>query len=304
MNPATSVESGRARLGALLAGLALWIGASIVVSSLAAPPLFEALEAWRPGGVPFVRLLRRLAQFVALAGLVLWMRRRGVRSLDAIGLGRPRERAGAIGLGLVAGALVVAAAFGFELAAGNRAASVEALSSARAAKAVAGAAAVGLFEEGVCRGALLFPFAPMGGATLAVANGAVSSVYAVAHFARGGARVDDVDAGSGFRVWGALPRAVADHVEAAVGLFLTGAVLYLYAARQGHAWGAVGIHAGAVLALQLLGTATEPVEGRDALFLVDGLLPGWGLSALLAAALVALAFAPRRSALRGSADQR
>jgi hypothetical protein len=97
--------------------------------------------------------------------------------------------------------------------------------------------------------------------------------------------VTEVDAWSGFRVWRQLPFAVGEHFEAAIGLFLTGALLYLLAARQGHVWGAVGVHAGAVAMLQLLGTATEPVVGRGALFFVDGILPGWGLSIALAAAI-------------------
>ena len=162
------------------------------------------------------------------------------------------------------------------------------------AEAAGAGAAVGLLEEAVCRGALLFPFGPMSGAALAAANTVTSSLYATAHFLRGGGRESRVDAWSGFRLWGELPGALGDHVEAWVGLFLTGALLYLLAARQGHAWGATGVHAGAVFALQLLGTVTEPVAGADALFFVDGLLPGWGLSALLAAALgVLLARRPR-----------
>src|SRR6185436_3932687 len=145
-----------------------------------------------------------------------------------------------------------------------------------------GAVAIGVIEEAICRGALLFPFTPLRGAALVSANVGVSALYSVLHFARGGGKLIEVDAWTGFRVWGELPLAAAQHLEAAVGLFLTGALLYLVAASQGHVWGAAGLHAGAVLALQLLGTATEPVPGADPLFLVDGLLPGWGLSALLA----------------------
>jgi hypothetical protein len=59
------------------------------------------------------------------------------------------------------------------------------------------------------------------------------------------------------------------------------------------------VHAGAVAALQWLGTATAPVAGREALFLVDGLLPGWGLSVLLAAALAVVALRGRRAPPRG-----
>jgi hypothetical protein len=291
------VKSGSAgsRLGALLLGLAFLVGAAVVVSALLGPPLFGLIDSLAPGSFPFVRVLRRLAQLVALAGLVVWMRRLGVRRPADIGLGWSVESRRDLVRGLLGGACALAAVFAYELAAGNRRPSASELSLVGATKMLAGATAIGLVEEGVCRGALLFPFAPLAGTPLVVANLGVSSLFSVAHFARGG-RVTEVDAGSGWRVWRELPPAVLHHAEAAVGLFLTGALLYLLAARQGHAWGAVGVHAGAVATLQLVGTATEPIAGRDALFLVDGLLPGWGLSALLALALAFVAL--RRRALR------
>jgi hypothetical protein len=275
--------------GALLVGLLLGTAATALAAALLAPPAYELVEALAPGRFPFQRVFRRLAMLLALGALLVGLRRAGVRRLADIGLGRRPGAARAALLGAGTGALVVAGVFLAELALGHRAPSLAALRPALVAQALGSGAAVGLLEEGVCRGALLFPFGPLGGGGLAAANLATSALYSTAHFLRGGGRVHAVDAWSGFRLWAELPGALWDHAEAWVGLFLTGALLYLLAARQGHAWGAAGVHAGAVGALQLLGAATEPVAGRDALFLVDGLLPGWGFSALLALGLLGLA---------------
>lgn len=289
--------SAGSRLGALFLGLALWLGAAVIGSALLGPPLFGLIDSLAPGQFPFVRVLRRLAQVIALVGLVFWMRRRGVRRLVDVGLDWSADRRRDLLRGLLGGVSVLAIVFACELAVGNRRPSLTKLSPVQATKMLAGASVIGVIEEGVCRGALLFPFAPLAGAPLVVANVGVSSLFSIAHFARGGGRFTEVDAWSGFRVWRQLPAAVLDHVEAAIGLFLTGALLYLLAARQGHAWTAVGVHAGAVATLQLLGTATEPVAGRDAHFFVDGLLPGWGLSLLLVLALAVVALRRPRSGI-------
>lgn len=286
MSPAAApLSSSRARTGQLLLGLVLWVGAAILGSALLGPWLYELVHPLAPAWFPFLRVLRRLAQLIALVGLIGWMRRRGVRRLSDLGLGWSPERRRDLLHGLTWGVIAVVLVFGWELSAGNRVVSLDQLSVARAVKAVVGAAAIGLLGGAVCRGALLFPFAPLRGASLALANVAVSTLFAIAHFARGGGQVTEVDAWSGFRVWRDVPLAVVNYPEAAVGLFLTGVLLYLMAARQGHAWGATGVHAGAVVALQLLGTATRPVAGRQAFFLVDGLLPGWGLALFLATAI-------------------
>jgi hypothetical protein len=239
---------------------------------------------------------RRLVMLVALVALVVGVRAAGVRSFADIGLGRWRAHRRAALAGVAWGALAIAAAFGGELALGRRAPSLAAVTPGVLAEAIGAGAVVGLLEEAACRGALYLPFAPMAGASLAAANVATSSLYATAHFLRGGGRPRAIDAWSGFRLWAELPGALADHAEAWVGLFLTGALLYALVARQGHAWGAVGVHAGAVFALQLLGTATAPVPGADSVFLVDGLLPGWGLSLLAGVGLVVVVAGSRRDA--------
>jgi hypothetical protein len=290
----------RPGLGALVLGLVVGFAATALVSALLAPAAYALVEAVAPGSFPYQRVFRRLTMLVALIALAVGLRLAGVRRLADVGLGGSRAGARVALVGALWGAAAIALVFAAELSLGNRHSSWAQLTPAGAGEALVAGAAVGLLEEGVCRGALLFPFAPLSGAGLAVANVAVSSLYSTAHFLRGGGRARELDAWSGFRLWAELPGALGHHAEAWVGLFLTGALLYLLAARQGHAWGAVGVHAGAVAALQLLGTATEPVAGRDALFLVDGLLPGWGLSALLAVALAVVALRGRPAPPHGA----
>jgi hypothetical protein len=217
--------------------------------------------------------------------LVALRRRIGVRGWSDLGLGDFRARRGEAAWGFVAGAATIAALLVAELAAGTRIAGGN-LGPGEAVEAFAGAAVIGLLEEGLCRGALLFPFGRLIGARFWIANAATSAIYATAHFARGGGRPREVDWASGWRVWSEIGPAVGDHLEAWVGLFATGALFYALAWRQGHAWGAAGLHAGAVLALQVGGDLTDPASGNRSLFLVDGLLPGYWIAALAMAAAV------------------
>jgi len=284
------------RLGALLAVVAGWVAVTVVVSALVAPPLFWLVEEVSPGSHSFQRVLRRVAMLVAIAALAVFRRRLGVSSLAEIGLAWSRERGRACGAALVAGVVSIGLAAGVELRLGTRVRG-GALTAGEAAETVVGAGLVGVVEEGLLRGAFLFPFGRLAGAGFWSANAAVSALYATAHFARGGGRDAEVGWGSGWAVWAALPRAAAEHGEAWLGLFATGALFYVLAWRQGHAWGAAGLHAGAVLALQVVGETSDPVAGGRSLLLVDGLLPGYGVALLAALAAAVLALrAPRSTA--------
>lgn len=278
----------RPRLAALLAAVAGWVALTVIVSALLAPPLFRLVEELSPGSYPFQRVLRRVAMLVALAALVVFRRRFGATSLAAVGLAVSRARWRAFGAALAAGVVTIGVAAGAELALGTRILGGS-LSAGEAAETVVGAGLVGVVEEGLLRGAFLFPFGRLTGAAFWTANGAVSALYSTAHFARGGGRATAVDWASGWEVWAALPRAAAEHGEAWLGLFVTGALFYVLAWRQGHAWGAAGLHAGAVLALQIVGETSDPVAGGRSLLLVDGLLPGYGVAFLAALSAAALA---------------
>jgi hypothetical protein len=277
----------RPRLGALLALLLVWVGATVVASSLLAPAVSALVEWAAPGRFPFQRVLRRVAMLVAVLLLVALRRRIGFGGLAGLGLARSPGRWRAAGAAAGAGAAAIAALFAGERALGTRIDAFD-LAPGEVAAALAGAAAIGLVEEALCRGALLFPFGRLTGWRFWVANAATSALYATAHFARGGGRPRTVDWTTGWEIWAEIGPAVGQHLESWTGLAATGALFYALAWRQGHVWGAAGLHAAAVLALQIGGELTDPATGGRSLVLVDGLLPGYPLAALAFAAAVAI----------------
>ncbi|GMU65366.1 MAG: hypothetical protein AMXMBFR36_16400 [Acidobacteriota bacterium] len=281
------------RVGALVAGLALWLGVTVVVSSLVAPFAFRAIEAISPGAFPFDRVFRRVAMLVALVHLVVWLRQSGVRRWADAGFTGAGRRSGAFPRWALAGALLAAALFVVDVVSGHRVAAL-ALTPAGVAKALLGGALIGLLEEGVCRGALVFPFGRLRGAALALAAGAISAVYSTGHFARGRTRLAEVDWTSGFELWGRVGDAIAASPEAWVGLFALGLLFDRLARRQGHVWGAAGLHAGAVAVIQLGSDLTDPAPAGS-LFFTNGLHPAWALTALLAVGWLLLAREPKRS---------
>jgi len=276
--PPTPAFAGRPRLGALLLTLGLLVVVTVVVSATFSPLLYRGLEELQR--YPFQRVLRRVAMLVAIALLAGSLARMGVRSFAQLGLGLSRSRlesaiaAFAIGLAAIAVLFVVEIAFGFRIV-GHQ------LAVGRVIAALGSALAIGLVEEGVFRGGLLFPFGRLRGARLWIACAAIAAVYSTAHFARGGGSRAAIDWASGWQVWAQVPPGVARGFESWTGLFATGVLFYALAYRQGHAWGAVGLHAGAVLGLQTLGDWSGPIAGKGSLFFADGILPGFG-TALLA----------------------
>jgi hypothetical protein len=281
--------SQRTGLRRLLLGLAAWLVAVVVVSSLAGPWLVAGFDALWPGLYPVQRIFRRVSLFFVLVFLVVWARRLGVRRPADLGLTREGWRSGTAWSGLALGGAVVAALLAIEGALGYRRLEV-ALTPLDAAEMLGGALVIGLFEEAVCRGLLLFPFGRLRGAAFAGAAAAVSALYATAHFARGGRRLETtLDWSVGWEIWASVPRVALAHWQAWLGLFALGLVLYRVAALDGHVWRVAGLHAGAVLALQWGAGLSEPAPGGP-LFFTAGLLPGLPFAALCVFALVGLAW--------------
>ena len=276
-----------------------WIAGVIVVTSLLAPPLFTLLEGWKPGFVSFPRLLRRLAIPAAL--LLLWwiLRRLEIRRWRQIGTTREGWRRGDARRAAAAGFAATLSLFGIELVAGSRVMQWEG-TWWRPALIVVAAVVIALREELVFRGAFLFPFGRLRGAGALLQLLLIPAVYAAAHFARSQPKGIVVSASAGFELWGALVRGAWAHPEAFSGLFALGLFLHLLARRQGHVWGVVGFHAGAVTAIQLGGDLTEGLNPRHTLFFADGLLPGWGAALVLAAGCLLLLRPERIS--NGSGD--
>lgn len=285
----------RERLGDLVVLLLVWLGAAVVFSAVAAPAVYWLVDALAPGRFPFQRVLRRVAMLAAIVLLVLLRRRLGVARWADLGLARSRRRWRACGAAALVGGATLTVVFVVERLLGTRIAVAE-LSVVGAFEAIAGAAVIGLVEEALCRGALLFPFGRLKSWRFWAGNALVSGVYATAHFVRGGRSPSEVDWGTGWEIWARIGPAVAGHVEAWCGLAATGALFYALAWRQGHVWGAAGLHAGAVLALQIGGGLSDPAVGGRSFFLVDGLLPGYPLAALSTAATIWIWWGGRRQA--------
>jgi len=280
--------AGRPRPLALVATVLAWLVVTVALSSLLAPFAFDLVEAVAPGSYPFPRVFRRVAMLVAIAALWALRRPLGLGSLARIGMALSRGRLRAFGAAALVGALAIGAAGGLELALGTRV-PAGTLTAGEAAETIVGATAIGVVEEGLLRGAFLFPFGRLAGAGFWGANATVSALYSTVHFARGARDPGAIDAGAGWRLWAAVPAAARRSGEAWIGLFATGALFYVLAWRQGHAWGAAGLHAGAVLALQFVGQTSDPGANGRSLLLVDGLLPGYGVAVLAAVASVWLA---------------
>ncbi len=282
-----SAFAPEARPGAFLLALFGWVAGVVMLTSLATPALFAPIEAAWPDSISFARLLRRLAIPAAL--LLLWWiaRRLEVRHWRQLGATREGWRSGDVWRAAAAGFAASAALFLVELLTGDRVVEWEG-TWWRPALIVAAAVGIALREELVFRGAFLFPFGRLGGAGGLLQAFLLPALYAAAHFARGQPKPATVDWSSGFDLWAGLVRSAAAHPPAFTGLFALGLFLHLLARRQGHVWGAVGFHAGAVAAIQLGGDLTEGIDKQHTLFFADGLLPGWGAALVLGAACLLL----------------
>lgn len=289
----------RERPAALFAGLAVWLPVVIGASALLAPLVLGASDALFGDRFPMMRVFRRLVMLLAIVGLVLWARRLGLRRWSQIGLTAAGWRSGAAGWGLALGTVTGVLLFAIELAGGWRL-GVRWPGPLEVGEAVAAGLLVGLLEESVCRGFLLFPFGRSTGARFWLGAATISALYSTAHFARGGRGLElAIDAVVGWRIWAMVPTRMVAHWDAWLGLFAVGLLFHALAARDGHAWRVAGLHAGAVVALQLGGAATEARAGHgDSLFFVDGLNPGLPLAGLLLLTLVQVARARRRSSPR------
>ncbi len=276
----------RPRPGTFFGGVLLWIALSLAASVLLAPLVYPLVEGLAPGRFHFRRVTRRLAQLVALVLAVVGLRRLGVRRFAQVGLGWSSGHARQLARAAGASFALVALLLAIEFALGARRATAG-LGGITVAGILLSSAAVALLEEGFCRGVLVFPFGRLSGLALAGAAALSSALFATAHFVRGGMRGSAADIAAAWQIWAAVPRAVVQYREAWIGLFVVSLALYLLAWLQGHAWGAIGAHFGAVVALQIAGRVGDVVPQVAAPFFVDGLLPGYGMAALLAVAILA-----------------
>lgn len=280
---------------AVLGGVALWLGVSVVVSALVAPPLFRAIQVVAPGSFPFERVFRRVAMLVALVHLIVWLRRAGVRGWAEVGFTREEWRSGRVALFAAIGAASAVAMMVVDILAGDRLPQFG-LTVAGVAKALFGAALIGLLEEGAFRGALVFPFGRIAGAWRATVVTVLCALYATGHFLRGRSMFSEVAWTSGFELWRRMLDSALANPEPWIGLFALGLLFDTLARRQGHVWGAVALHAGAVATIQIGSDLTANVPGRAPLFFTNGLHPAWPLTAILVVATLAIGLSGRSRA--------
>jgi membrane protease YdiL (CAAX protease family) len=258
-------------------------------------PAWLGVQAIAPD-VPFHRALGRFWQLLLLAGILLAMRRLGLRGRADWGYGIPRRRflrqalAGlALGIATMLPMTLAMAALGLvSLRSG--------VDAAAFAGALAGGLAAGLgvavVEETFFRGLMYRAVERESGFRAAAV--ATALVYAAIHFfARTKIPASDVDAGSGFTLLAgslthfARPLPVLDSF---VTLVLVGVMLAFVRRRTGAIAAGIGLHAGWVFVIKSTTALTVADREAPGAFLIgsfDG-YTGW-LVAAWAALLLALA---------------
>jgi len=291
-------KADAARMRRFCLGTAALLLAVVLLSSLLTYPAWLLADAWAPDRWHFQRVFNRVLMLSTLALLPLLARSWGLGWRD-MGLHAPARRAAAQALAWgLAGAGMIAALALAGMACGFRVPHVE-WTPGRALGHLASGVAVGLAEEAIFRGffflaawKVLVPRAPV---LLAVLG---SAVFASVHFfidVRAAAEVPHW--GSGWALWAELGRLLLSPeplLTRWLSLFLAGLVLCALAARQGHLWGAIALHAGWVFGIKTVHRLTDS-SGGPSLWFSSDLLSGLWASVLLALLLAGLAWRPVRS---------
>lgn len=295
-----------------LAAFLIAIFGSLLVAALLAWPAWLATHALVPEW-QFHRVVSRLWQLLLLAGLLVALRRLGIRGRDDWGYGLPRRvflrQAGAglaIGIATMLPMTLAMAALGIlDLRAG--------FGAAMLAQALVGGLLAGLgvavVEETFFRGLMYRAVERESG--FAAAAAATAIVYASIHFfARAKIPADEVGWGSGFTLLGgslanfAHPLPVLDSF---LTLVLVGLLLAFVRRRTGAIAAGIGLHMGWVFVIKSTIATTRVDRDSPAAFLVGTfddytgwLVAGWAL-VLIACAAWRGWLAPAPSPSRGSA---
>lgn len=273
-----------------LGTVALLLGV-ILLSSLLAYPAWLLADSWVPGRWHFQRVFNRVLMVSTLALLPLLARYWSVGwrniGLHASWPAAARQAALAWGAGVgMIGALALAG-----MVSGFREPHFE-WTVRRSLGHLASSVAVGVAEEAIFRGffflaawKVIVPRAP---ALLALLG---SAVFASVHFfmdVRAAAEIPHWGSGWALWVeWGHLMLTPEPLLTRWLSLFLAGLVLCALAARQGHLWGAIALHAGWVFGIKTVHRLTDST-GVPSLWFSSDLLSGLWASVLLALLLAAL----------------
>jgi len=279
---------------------ALWflvaILGTLLLAALLAWPVWQLAHAIQPEW-PFHRVLSRFWQLLLLAGLVLAVRRLGLRGREDWGYGLPREQflrqAGAgLGIGLATLLPMTLSMQALGLLTLRPGFSAALLLDGIAAGALSGLA-VAFVEETFFRGPMFRAVARESG--LAAALWSTALLYSAIHFlARARLPQDAIGWDSGIALLGSAfaryadPAAIADSF---VTLLLVGLLLGLVRHRTGSIAAGIGLHMGWVWVIKATTSVTDPDANSRWSFLIgsfDGytgwLVAGWA-ALLLAIAL-------------------
>lgn len=267
---------------------------TLVLAALLAWPVWQLAHALQPDW-PFHKIVSRLWQLLLLVGLVVAVRRLGLRTREDWGYGLPRpqflRQAGigfAIGLATMLPMSLAIVALGIrELPAGLTAAVV----LEGVATGVITGLLVALLEETFFRGLMFRAVSRDAGVAFAIV--ATALLYSAVHFlARVRVPAAEVEWDSGLVLLGVAftnfthPLTIADSF---ITLVLVGLMLALVRARTGAIAAGIGLHMGWISVIKTTTYTTDAVSGAHNGWLVGSLdgYTGWlvaGWSLLLIAA--------------------
>ncbi len=277
----TSLPNAESKMGSrlLLYAAAVFLGAALL-----APVLYHVIHIWWP--VPFHRCLHRALLIAAVGGLpILAPLRLSWRRWKDWGLGLEVGWKRDLMLGLAAGAVSLLLVAGVQLAVGARDWSLQTLNASWLGAVLLAVILVPLIEEPLFRGGLQPLCIRWKGPLLGIFLPAI--VFATVHFFKAPrlSGAESVEWFSGFQALGNGFIGLTDWSRVGPGwvtLFLAGMALGLASWRRGNIWGAMGLHAGWILALKVTSGFTRavpaswPIGGE---LLASGL--SWGVLVVL-----------------------
>jgi len=253
---------------------------------------------------PVHRVMLRVAQLLALIGLIALTRRLHLWGREALGYGVPAR---VFGRQLLAGwlagialmtplAIVLMTLHVREDKPGDTVALVSLIGSA-----ILSGAAIALVEETFFRGLLFAAVARTSGAVAAMV--APSLLYASLHFLGGRLRVSPEEVGwsHGFQVLARLFERYSDPlplVDSFLALFMLGVLLSLVRMRTGAIAGSMGLHAAGVAAIAVMRQLTVVNPSAPAAYIVgnyDGVI-GWAALVWFGVITIGYALLTRRAA--------
>ena len=276
--------------------LLIYFSGIVLLSIFLTPPAYWAVDHFWTGHVPVKRVFNRILMLSALA--LLWpllcgLRATGLRvwGLDfrkeSLRLFLPWCGLGVLTLILLTGGQLLAGALHWQPVLKWHELLLFALSGLL----------VGVLEEPLFRGVFFLAFVRPGQQLQNAGLALLSSIFfATSHFIKAQNPALPVTWGSGFDIWREIGTHLASPSEFFMNwmtLLLVGLVLCAVVYRQGHIWGATGLHAGWVWALKCSGKLGTTGVSDFPHWFPPHLLSGLGADLLLLLLLGLLVFWPR-----------